>query len=134
MIPVTILLLGIGGFSVYRSVIKEREENLAKEADKARDSLRGEYKRIFNEAQRDWSNRVSEHLKDQYTVIAEAVEQHLKSYFDQQAQGMKDQQARQKRQLQNLSSKQQNVQTAWTNSLPRAPPGPSEMAIAIMKL
>jgi hypothetical protein len=61
----TAVLFLIGAFKVWRSLPRERAENLAREVEKARDILRGEAKRIFSEAERGWTSAISDALRDE---------------------------------------------------------------------
>lgn len=63
------LLLVIGAWRVYRSLPRERAENMAREIEKARDVLRAESKRIFSEAERGWTSAISDALRDEQATV-----------------------------------------------------------------
>lgn len=65
----SVMLLVVGVVSVWRSLPKERAENLAREVEKARDLLRGEAKRIFSEAERGWTSAISDALRDEQATV-----------------------------------------------------------------
>lgn len=68
--PLSLILLGVGVYSVRRALPRERAENLAREVEKARDLLRGEAKRIFSEAERGWTSAISDALRDEQATVS----------------------------------------------------------------
>lgn len=113
MIPVTILLLGVGGYNVYRSVEKERADNDSKELDKAKDSLKNEAKRIGSEVVRQWGKVIADHIKQQNHQILQTLESHLKEVGRKKDADLDEQKKRSQRQTQSLDSmerKYSNIQ------------------------
>lgn len=74
MIPAGIILLTLGGLSVYNSVKRERYEGRKKELDKAREGLRADARRLLTDVQRAWTSLVSQHLSDQVPFVTGQIE------------------------------------------------------------
>lgn len=85
MIPLSILLVGIGGFNVYKTVEKESEENEIKELEKARECIRNEAKRMGTEVVRQWTRILSDYLRQQSGQIIQTAEIELKEYAGRKA-------------------------------------------------
>jgi len=80
MLPLTIILLSVGGYFVITGAQKERLENKKKELKKAQDALFAECKRIFNDVQRDWYTRVRDELRLKVNEMTSSSEKILKSH------------------------------------------------------
>ena len=78
MIPVTIILLGICVFFIYKSVQQENKEGHEREFEKAKEMLRNESRRIAQEIQKQWTKVISEHLKQQMAQSIACVEAFMK--------------------------------------------------------
>lgn len=85
LLPVTLVLLSAGGYFVVTGVKKEREDQKTKDLEKARESLKTEYKRMFSEVQRDWFSIMDEHVKEQLSKALNQLEEIVKSHFENKA-------------------------------------------------
>ena len=79
MIPISILLLGIGAYFVHKNVLKESAEKEEKEILKARESALSEVKRMASDFSRAWSRVVRDFLDSQEANLIRDIEQHLKN-------------------------------------------------------
>jgi len=84
MIPVTIVLLGIGGYNVFVSVKKEREESVGKELNKAREFLRGLARNMANDLSRSWVRGIQDHVKGEFSEMLDKAEASLRSFEEDQ--------------------------------------------------
>ena len=110
MIPVTIVLLAIGGYFVWKSVTEEREDTAAKELERAKESLRTEYKRILSESQREWMTTLSDHQKEQVTHLVNSLEKQTKDFSAKKATLQSEQKKLVSRQAQGVDLKQKVIQ------------------------
>jgi hypothetical protein len=100
MIPATVLLVGFGIYSVKVDVEKEREEAEKKELDKARESIINECKRIFMEARKDWSDIISNFLREQFQLYISQAELLIKEHFSRSGEQAIDEKKKIQKQLQ----------------------------------
>lgn len=80
MIPASVMLLGLGGISVYRRVEKERDEAEQRELAKAKESLTLEGKRIGAEIVRQWSKVTTDFLRQTSNHLTNQLEDHIKKH------------------------------------------------------
>lgn len=92
MIPLTIVLIGYGAYSVSVNVRKEREEGTDKELGKAKDHLLSLARNMASEVNRYWIKQMQEHLKSEFTTMILAAEAALKS--EEEKQGQLEEQAK----------------------------------------
>ena len=86
LLPLTIVLLSAGGYFVVTGVKKEREDQDLKDLEKARESLKSEYKRIFSDVQRDWFSTMDENVREQSTKALNKIETVVKGHYEDKAQ------------------------------------------------
>lgn len=100
--PLSVILLGVGIFSVRRSLPKERAENLAREVEKARDLLRAETKRIFSEAERGLTSAISDALRDEQATVLLQFEAAVREGQSRRNSEMSDERGRVQRAMEGL--------------------------------
>lgn len=79
MIPISVLILGIGGYSEWSNQQKEKEENKEKNLDKARTYLTDQIKRILGNLSKGWKEEIIDNLKEQTDRILSFSEQDLQN-------------------------------------------------------
>jgi len=79
-VPLTILLVLSGTYSVISSTRRARVENLEKELEAARNALRPDLKRIFNEVQKGWSAILLQHMNEQIGAVLADVDSAVKDF------------------------------------------------------
>lgn len=109
MIPASIVLLGVGGYFVVKSVQKERKNSEAKEIEKAQKAMQGIYAKIYNDAVRTWVSKLTDHLKTEMKDVMRTVENHVSSYLDNQKDQQKSQQQLAKRQVKSLEEREKSL-------------------------
>ena len=109
MIPLTIVLLSVGGISIFHSVRRERTEGLAKEIEKAKDLLQAELTRIFNDIQRGWSTLISNHLKEQSVALMSQIESSTRHHYRHQIDIETEEKQRVQRQLHGLDTQERTL-------------------------
>jgi hypothetical protein len=80
-IPLTILLVGFGTYSVITSTAQQRAENTERELEAARLALRPDVRRILADVQKGWPALVSDHLSQQVSALLAAVEAAVRDHF-----------------------------------------------------
>jgi hypothetical protein len=118
MIPLTLVLLGLGAVFVARAMRREREEGGDKELGKAQDSLRNEARRMGTEYMRQWTRLLSEHLRGQLTHNSLAMENQLKEQAQRQAASDEEEKRRVQRLVQSAEHGERkfiNLQRAHEN-------------------
>ncbi|MFI5170314.1 MAG: hypothetical protein ACHQM7_08125, partial [Vicinamibacterales bacterium] len=80
-IPLTILLVGFGTYSVITSTAQQRAENTERELEAARLALRPDVRRILADVQKAWPALVSDHLSQQVSALLAAVEAAVRDHF-----------------------------------------------------
>jgi hypothetical protein len=80
-IPLTILLVGFGTYSVITSTAQQRAENTEREVEAARLALRPDVRRILADVQKGWPALVSDHLSHQVATLVAAVEAAVRDHF-----------------------------------------------------
>ncbi|MGE5125574.1 MAG: hypothetical protein ACM3PV_04740 [Betaproteobacteria bacterium] len=79
-VPLTILLVLGGTYSVIGSTRRARVENLERELEAARNAMRPDLKRIFAEFQKGWSAILLQHMNEQIGAVLADVEGAVKDY------------------------------------------------------
>jgi hypothetical protein len=79
-VPLTILLVLVGTYSVISSTRQQRVENLEKELEAARTALRPDLKRIFTDVQKNWSTILLQHMNEQIAGVLAEVDASVKDY------------------------------------------------------
>ncbi|MCM2257085.1 MAG: hypothetical protein NDJ94_15645, partial [Vicinamibacteria bacterium] len=103
-IPITLILVSFGAYSVYTSAQHERVENLEKELESARQSMRPEVKRILAEVQKQWAAALSQHLADEIAQGLATVEAAVKEALARKGQEAAPEKDRLTRQYQMLDA------------------------------
>jgi hypothetical protein len=80
-IPLTILLVGFGTYSVITSTAQQRADNTERELEAARLALRPDVRRILADVQKAWPALVSDHLAQQVSALLAAVEAAARDHF-----------------------------------------------------
>ncbi len=109
MIPATIVLLGVGGYFVVKSVKKERKNTEEKELEKAVKFIQGTYQKIYVDSTRNWLSKMGEHLKTEMKDVLRTVENHVGSFVDAQKDQQKSQQQLIKRQVKSLEEREKSL-------------------------
>jgi len=109
-VPAIFLLLAIGGFFVWKSVTEERADTANKELERAKESLKTEYKRILSESQREWNAILSEHQKEQLSFLINSLDTQIKDFFVKKATLQNEQKKLVSRQIQGVDLKQKIIQ------------------------
>ena len=109
MLPVTFLILAIGSLIAFNSAKRERKEAIEKELEKAKELLRSEYKRIFLEIQRAWSELISQHLAEQQQQMIYRVESGIRDSQSRQISDSADEKQRIQRKLQSLETTEKRL-------------------------
>jgi len=77
MIPIGILLVGLGIYQVWSSQQKEADERKIKNLEDAHNYLKNQTKKILQEASKVWDKEVSTNLKQEINRFLETIEQSL---------------------------------------------------------
>lgn len=94
MVPLTLLLLGLGAVFVVRSMRREREESGETELKKAREMLRGEARRMLADVARQWSRLLNDHLRTIQSTNAQTMDGFLKDLARKQAENEEEEKRR----------------------------------------
>lgn len=112
MVAASLVLLAVGGLLVTKSTRLEREEGLAKELDRARDTLRTESRRIVAELERGWMALVTDHLKTQLSSAVTQVDAAVREAQARRSGESAEEKRRLQRQIQNLEGAERQLATA----------------------
>jgi hypothetical protein len=104
MIPLSILLLGVGALVVVQSAKRERHEQNAKELEKAKEAIRNEVRRILSDVQRGWSSAVSQYLSDQQQSLLAQIEPLLREHQTRRTSENSEEKMKMQRQSQGLEN------------------------------
>lgn len=85
-LPITVMLVLWGSWSVASSTRLQRVENLEKELDAARAAVRAELRRVFGELSKNWSALVSQHLAEQVAVVVSTLDARMKEHVARAAE------------------------------------------------
>jgi len=108
-VPLTILLVLGGTYSVVSSTRRERVENLEKELDAARNALRPELKRIFNEVQKTWSGTLLGFMNEQIGRVVSEVDATVKEHLARRGAEANPERERLQRQLAQLDASEKRL-------------------------
>ncbi len=111
-IPAGLLLLAIGLLNVADSTIKERREEQEKELQRARETLRGDLRRMLSELQKAWQSMLGAHFSRQQSEQVEQLERSLTAYFEERQRGFAERQEKQQHQLKALDGRERTVADA----------------------
>jgi len=111
MIPLSILILGIGGFLVFNNVRKERQDKKEKELEKARLALEAESKRIATDFYRVWQKVLRDHIDAQETNNQRDLEVYLKNWAQAKKSSEEDEKNNVQRQTQALDNFERKFQS-----------------------
>ncbi len=103
-VPLTILLVLGGTYSVISSTRRERVESLERELETARNALRPELKRIFGEVQKAWSATFIGFLNEQIARALAEVEAAVKDHQARRGAEASPERERLQRQLAQLDA------------------------------
>jgi hypothetical protein len=109
MIPATIVLIGVGGYFVVKSVNKQRKISTEKELEKAQKTMQSIYVKIYSDAVRTWMTKLSDHLKNEMKDVLRTVENHVYTYLGTQKDQQKNQQQLVKRQVKSLEEREKSL-------------------------
>ncbi|MEI6765323.1 MAG: hypothetical protein WCM76_06750 [Bacteroidota bacterium] len=112
MIPLTIILLVIGGYFVFKTVKKEKDEMAVKELDKAKESLLNETKRMFSDVQREWPSVITEHQREQMQAYIAHIERHVKGVLSKRLSDQGDKKQLLNKQIQGIDVKEKKLAAA----------------------
>jgi HAMP domain-containing protein len=108
-IPITLILVAFGTYSVYTTAQHERAENMEKELEAARQSMRPELRRILAEIQKQWASTLSQHLSDELAQALSVVEAALKEAQARRGQEAAPEKERLTRQAQMLDASEKKL-------------------------
>lgn len=115
LVPISIVLVGLGIFQVSNSRRREKEENKVKQLEAARSFLRNEYKRMAQEIARSWEKE----LLDQAKGVARRIQQQAEQTLQSAQSGQKTRDAEERNRLQHiiaqLSKQERNLESARRN-------------------
>jgi hypothetical protein len=109
VVPATIALVLMGTYSVISSTRKERVQNLEKELEAARNALRPDLKRMFNEVQKGWSAILLQHMNEQITAVLADVEAAVKEHAARRGAEATPEKERLQRQLAQLEATEKKL-------------------------
>lgn len=109
MIPVSILLMGWGGYNVYKTVNQEAEELEETELTNAREILKNEAKRIVSEVSRTWVRTISDHLRNQSNSTLTGIENTMKDYFVKKTMEDEEEKKKVQRQIQGVDNSERKL-------------------------
>ncbi len=110
-VPLVLVLIAGTLYGYHYSAQKQVAEALAKGLEDARQSLRGELKRLFSEIQKQWSAVLSQHLAEQLTLAQSQVESLLREPGRRPAEAGLDKE-RAQRQVQQLDQAEKRLLAA----------------------
>ena len=109
MIPLSIILLGWGGYNVYKTVNQEAEELQEVELINAKDVLKTESKRIVGEVSRTWVRTISDHLRNQSNSTLTSIENSMKDYFSKRSMEDEEEKKKVQRQIQGVDNSERKL-------------------------
>jgi hypothetical protein len=111
-VGVVLLSLGamvVGGVLVWRRAPVERAEKMARELEKARETLRRELRRMVADAEREWLRILAEHLRDQPAELRVALEAQLETHAQEQSKSGQEEHGRVERQKAGLANTERQL-------------------------
>lgn len=109
MLPISIILLSVGGYFVVTGTKKERADTKEKELMRAKESLFSETKRMFNEVQRDWMSRIKDTIKMNINTLILEFEGKLKHRHEMQKADFQDKKANMQLKVKELDSREKKL-------------------------
>ena len=103
-IPITVMLVLFGTASVVSSTRTERAENMERELEAARASMRPELKRILSDIQKQWTTTLTQYLAEQSPAILELVDGAFKAHQVRRESAVVPERDRLQRQVQALDA------------------------------
>jgi hypothetical protein len=114
-VPVTIILVGWGTYSVYTGTKRQRIEVLEKQLDDARIQMRNEIKRIMAELQKAWDGFLKAYLKEQIDGTMAELEAGIKDYQARRGGAQDPEKDRLQRQMQALEAAEKKLTASAKN-------------------
>jgi CheY-like chemotaxis protein len=108
-VPLTVLLVLTGTYSVISSTRRARVENLEKELEAARNALRPDLKRIFAEMQKGWSAILLQHMNEQIAGVLADVDTAVKDHAARRGAEASPEKERLQRQLAQLEAAEKKL-------------------------
>lgn len=102
--PLIAVALITGVYFAIRDTRKGKEQTMQEELKKVRQWLKGEYKRIFANMEREWKTRYFQHAKDQFGEIQRIAEDRLKAFQVERGQQISSETNLTQRKMQNLEA------------------------------
>lgn len=109
MLPVSFLLLVIGGLLAVRSSRREHQDLVERELERARELLRGEFRRALSDLQRSWPGILCEHLAEQFQILQQQVDGAMREHQTTQVNEAGEEKQRIQRQLQILENTEKKL-------------------------
>lgn len=108
----TITLFVIGATTLPRTIKRERLEHIAKEIEKARDTMRIETRRMFAEAERGWMSAMSDALREEQSSVLIQFETAVREGVTRRTMQLAEDRRRVQRQLQGLENTDRQLAAA----------------------
>jgi hypothetical protein len=125
-LPLSIVMIGFGAFSTWKTVVRERTESDEKEINKARETLLGDLKDIAGDFQRYWPKMLIDHFKEQVNSVLQEIEVQARSIAQKQTLQGEEDRKKQQRSLQNLEQLERRIEAMarskanWERNLAKA--------------
>ena len=111
MIPFSVLLIGFGGISIFKSIKNEREEKNKKELEKARELFRNEAKKIGTSYSRIWLKFIKTSVDFSENELHTFLENYLKNVITSEKEASENNKSKIQLQAQNIESTERKHQT-----------------------
>jgi hypothetical protein len=108
-VPATILLVLFGSYSVAASTREQRVENLEKELEAARNSLRPELKKMFGEVQKSWAATLIQFMNEQVAAVLAEIDVVVKEHQARRGADSNPERERLQRQVQALEAAEKKL-------------------------
>jgi hypothetical protein len=108
-LPLTIILMAWGGYSVYKTVNEEAEDLKETELANAKDVLKNESKRIVSEVSRTWLRTLTDHLRNQSSSSLMSIENTIKDYFSKKNAEDEEEKKKVQRQMQGIDNSERKM-------------------------
>jgi hypothetical protein len=116
-IPLSLVLMGFGGFNVWRTVGREREESNDKEIKKAKETLMDEIKDVAQDFQRQWPRILLDHFKEQIAAISAESEMQAKQFASKNTAQSEEEKKKIARSLQNYEQTERRMEVLTRSKL-----------------
>lgn len=110
MIPLTVILLGFGAISIFRSVQKERAEKIKEEKKKVLDLFKSEAKKSSSDFSRSWYKHLKDGIETYENNLLQVIEDHLKEIANNSRKKLDLEKEKVKNQSQNLDDTARKIQ------------------------